>query len=268
MPDTGDKLIYAPSTEGHKSSKGARPSGASFFEKKEPFDQDKFMEDMKILHGDTKEEEVLAPVQQTMFEIDNEQQSFFGTRETLSVVGQLFDTYIVSQSGDSVYFIDMHAAHERILYEKLREKDSVDTQLLLDPVIVSLSADEKTALLENTEILDKLGFMIEEMGEREVTVRGVPTYLKYEGIETSVTELAVSMAQGRENTSFEAREWLYHSMACRAAIKAGHKCPREEMVELTEKILCGDVPKYCPHGRPVYFKMTKNEIEKKFGRIV
>ena len=133
---------------------------------------------------------------------------------------------------------------------------------------MSLSPNEKTALLAGKELLDRLGFLVEEMGEREVAVRGVPTYLSLAAASSAVTELAASMAGGKEDATFEQREWLYHSVACRAAIKAGHRCPPEEMVSLTQKILWGDVPKYCPHGRPVYFSMTRNEIEKRFGRIV
>lgn len=186
----------------------------------------------------------------------------------LKAIGTLFDTYIISQYGDEVYFIDMHAAHERILYEQLRTQNMINSQMLLDPVVVSLSRDEKESLTENENVLLKLGFVVESIGEREIVVRGIPTYLKESAAEDAVTEIAAEMASGKEDITFEAREWLYHSMACRAAIKAGHKCPEKEMISLTAKILCGDVPKYCPHGRPVYFRMTKSEIEKKFGRIV
>ena len=84
----------------------------------------------------------------------------------------------------------------------------------------------------------------------------------------AVTEIANGLLENSESLTFEAREWLMHSSACRAAIKAGHKASRTEMVSLAEQILCGDVPKYCPHGRPVYITMSKNEIEKRFGRIV
>lgn len=186
----------------------------------------------------------------------------------LKVIGELFRTYILAQTGDLLVFIDMHAAHERILFELINNTErKVDSQLLLEPVVVSLSLDEKSALMNNTEALDQLGFSVSEIGEREVAVREIPTYLKTGSAADAVTEIAVSLSENREELTFEAREWLMHSTACRAAIKAGHIASSAEMVALAEKILCGDIPKYCPHGRPVYFTLDRKEIEKRFGRI-
>ena len=186
----------------------------------------------------------------------------------LRVLGQAYKTYIIAENDDQLVFIDMHAAHERILFEKFRnEHQSVESQILLTPYIVSVELDEKNVLLDNGEALRNLGFVIEEFGTREVAVREIPTYLKETGIENAVVQIADALLDNSDDVTFEAREWLMHSVACRAAIKAGHVTPMEEMVELTEKIICGDVPKFCPHGRPVYFTLTKNEIEKRFGRI-
>ncbi len=186
----------------------------------------------------------------------------------LRVIGELFNTYILAETGDMLVFIDMHAAHERILFELLNEsKDTVDSQLLLEPVVVSLSLEEKQALVDSSEALEKLGFSLTEIGEREVAVREIPTYLKIGSAADAVTEIAVSLLDNREDLTFEAKEWLMHSSACRAAIKAGHKASSAEMISLTESIICGDIPKFCPHGRPVYFTVPKKEIEKRFGRI-
>jgi DNA mismatch repair protein MutL len=185
------------------------------------------------------------------------------------VIGEIFRTYIVAQAEDMLVLIDMHAAHERILYELIRdEHSSVDSQILLEPVVISMTPDEKQAVLDNSEIMEKLGFSVSELGEREVAVREIPTYLGTNGVADAVLEIANSLLENRESVTFEAREWLMHSSACRAAIKAGHVAPHQEMVALAEKILCGSIPKFCPHGRPVYFTMTKSEIEKRFGRIV
>ena len=187
----------------------------------------------------------------------------------LKVIGELFDTYIVAGAGDQMVMIDMHAAHERLLYELIRDAhQNVDSQILLEPVVVSLSPDEKQAILDNTDALEKLGFSVSELGEREVAVREIPTYLSNSAAADAVTEIANGLLDNSESLTFEAREWLMHSSACRAAIKAGHKASRTEMVSLAEQILCGSVPKFCPHGRPVYITMSKNEIEKRFGRIV
>ena len=211
-----------------------------------------------------------APVQTALTQDrPDEEDPVLFREDHLKVIGELFDTYIVAGAGNQMVMIDMHAAHERLLYELIRDAHrNVDSQILLEPVIVSLSPDEKQAILDNTEALEKLGFSVSELGEREVAVREIPTYLKNSAAADAVTEIANGLLENSESLTFEAREWLMHSSACRAAIKAGHKASRTEMVSLAEQILCGDVPKYCPHGRPVYITMSKNEIEKRFGRIV
>lgn len=189
--------------------------------------------------------------------------------EGLRVIGELFKTYILAEAQDQLVLIDMHAAHERILYELIRDAhSSVDSQILLEPVVVSLSVDEKQALIDNAEQLDRLGFSVSELGEREVAVREIPTYLKADAVADAVTEIANGLISNREELTFEAREWLMHSSACRAAIKAGHTAPHQEMVSLAEQIIYGNIPKYCPHGRPVYYTVSRNEIEKRFGRTL
>ena len=202
-------------------------------------------------------------------EAEDTEQMSLETDGQLRVIGELFRTYIVAETRDLLVLIDMHAAHERLLYELIRDAHaSVDSQILLEPVVVSLMPDEKQAVLDNSEILDRLGFSVSELGEREVAVREIPTYLSLKGAADAVTEIADALTEDRESVTFEAREWLMHSSACRAAIKAGHVAPQAEMVALAEKILCGSIPKFCPHGRPVYFTVTKDEIEKRFGRTV
>ena len=186
---------------------------------------------------------------------------------TLKVLGEIFNTYIVAQNNENLVLIDMHAAHERILFEELRNKDiRISSQLLMEPIIISLSPDEKQAILDNVAALDELGFKVEEIGQNEVAVREIPTYLKMGAVEGSVIEMADQLVNSREDLTFEAKEWLMHSVSCRAAIKAGHRATNEELVSLTSKILCGSVPKYCPHGRPVYVLLSKADLEKSFGR--
>ena len=187
----------------------------------------------------------------------------------IKIIGELFSTYILCEAGEQLILIDMHAAHERILFEKLRAAEgAVESQLLLEPITVSVSLQELQALMENTGSLEKLGFAVEQFGEREVAVREAPTYLKTSAVADAVSEMASSLAEGRQTLTFEAREWLLHSVACRAAIKAGHKAPLEEMAALANEILLGSVPKYCPHGRPVYVAFSRAELEKRFGRLV
>ena len=187
---------------------------------------------------------------------------------TLRVLGEVFQTYIIAQNDTNLVIIDMHAAHERILFEELRKSNmNVESQLLLEPVIITLLPNEKQALFDNADLLSNLGFMIDEIGQKEVAVREIPTYLSMNGVETVIVEIAEQLVNSREDLTFDAKEWLLHSVACRAAIKAGHKASKEEMISLTSKIMCGSVPKYCPHGRPVYMMLSKTEIEKSFGRL-
>ncbi|MBR3355857.1 MAG: DNA mismatch repair endonuclease MutL [Oscillospiraceae bacterium] len=187
---------------------------------------------------------------------------------TLRVLGEVFQTYIIAQNDTNLVIIDMHAAHERILFEELRKSNmNVESQLLLEPVIITLLPNEKQALFDNADLLSNLGFMIDEIGQKEVAVREIPTYLNMNGVETAIVEIAEQLVNSREDLTFDAKEWLLHSVACRAAIKAGHKASKEEMISLTSKIMCGSVPKYCPHGRPVYMMLSKTEIEKSFGRL-
>ena len=187
---------------------------------------------------------------------------------TLRVLGEVFQTYIIAQNDSNLVIIDMHAAHERILFEELRKRDmSIESQLLLEPVIITLMPNEKQAIFDNTELLSKLGFGVDEIGQKEVAVREIPTYLSMNGVEAAIVEIAEQLVNSREDLTFDAKEWLLHSVACRAAIKAGHKASKEEMISLTSKIMCGSMPKYCPHGRPVYMMLSKAEIEKSFGRL-
>ena len=187
---------------------------------------------------------------------------------TLRVLGEVFQTYIIAQNDTNLIIIDMHAAHERILFEELRNSNmKIESQLLLEPVIITLMPNEKQALFDNAELLSRLGFLVEEIGPKEVAVREIPTYLSMNGVESAIIEISEQLVNSREDLTFDAKEWLLHSVACRAAIKAGHKASKEEMISLTSKIMCGSVPKYCPHGRPVYMMLSKTEIEKSFGRI-
>lgn len=187
----------------------------------------------------------------------------------IRVLGELFGTYIVAQYGDTALFIDKHAAHERILFDRLEKsgEEAPARQILLEPVIVVLSRDEKQALLEGSETLARIGFLADDFGETEVAVREAPTYLSLRGVAGAVTEIARKMAAQSSDITARELEWLLHSAACRAAIQAGHKTSIQEMTRLAADILTGTAPKYCPHGRPVYFSMDKREMEKRFGRI-
>ena len=189
--------------------------------------------------------------------------------EPLRYVGELFRTYILAERGDEVCIIDKHAAHERQLFEKLAASyGDVPSQLLLEPVVVELSAEEKTALLANIDLLERAGLEIDDFGGNSVFLRAVPADVEQGSAEDLLVELAAKLVHGSRDALSEKTEWVLHSISCRAAIKAGDHTSPQELMVLAEKILSGEVPPFCPHGRPCVLKLTRKELEKQFGRIV
>jgi DNA mismatch repair protein MutL len=140
--------------------------------------------------------------------------------------------------------------------------------MLLQPVTVSLSADEYNAVIENTELLYEAGYDISDFGDRCVKVSACPTELINEDIPALVTEIAVYLSANIKTVMPEKLDWIYHSMACRAAVKAGNFTSSYEAEKFVGVVLSRDDIRYCPHGRPVLIEMTKKELEKQFGRIV
>lgn len=190
------------------------------------------------------------------------------SEEPLSYIGEAFKTYIITQRGDELCLIDKHAAHERILYEKLAAGyGDVGSQLLLVPVPVNLSAEEKQAVLQYDALLRAAGIEAEDFGGCTVLVRAVPADLEADDIEDLLVELAAKLARGAKDALSEKTEWVLHSIACRAAVKAGDQSKPAELLSLAQDILAGRVPPFCPHGRPVVLKLTKKELEKQFGRM-
>lgn len=189
--------------------------------------------------------------------------------EPLQYIGEAFKTYIITQRGHELCLIDKHAAHERILYERLaKDYGHVSSQMLLAPVTISLSAEEKIAVMQNLQLLMDAGVEAEDFGGNTVVVRAVPADVEIEDVEDLVVELAAKLARGSKDAYSEQTEWVLHSIACRAAIKAGDHTAPQQLMHLAEDILAGKVPPFCPHGRPVVLKLTQKELEKQFGRIV
>ena len=183
-------------------------------------------------------------------------------------MGEAFQTYIITQRGDELCLIDKHAAHERQIYEKLAaDYGNVPSQLLLAPLVISLSAEEKQALLENTGLLENAGIEVGDFGGSSVLLRAVPSDVEQKDLEDMLVEIAAKLAKGSRDALSEQTEWVLHSVSCRAAIKAGDRTSPEELMALAEKILSGEVPPFCPHGRPCVLKLTRKELEKQFGRI-
>jgi len=190
----------------------------------------------------------------------------FAAEEHINVLGEVFSTYILCQVGDEMIVIDKHAAHERILYEKLKRNIKTGKQMLLVPVTVKLSAEEKLAVMDNISLLEDQGFEIDEFGENGVIVRGIPMYITSEDPARLVSEIAFNLASGNKAEISEKLEWIFHSVACRSAIKAGDKAEINQLVQLVKDIRSEKIPLYCPHGRPVIITISKKELEKQFGR--
>ena len=189
-------------------------------------------------------------------------------QEPVLVIGEVLQTYIVAQWKDAVYFIDKHAAHERILYNDLKNTAHTDSQILLAPLTVSFSREEFGALTEVQDALEQAGFEVEEFGGSTLLVRAVPMMLADGGIAESLREIAGGLLSGKREITTDRLDWIYHSVACRAAVKAGNQSTPKERQTLAERVLLHDDIRTCPHGRPVCFELTKKEIEKQFGRIV
>ncbi len=184
------------------------------------------------------------------------------------IIGEAFKTYIFVELEDKMLMIDKHAAHERILFEKFKAQNISYQQMLLVPVTVSLSPDEYNAVLENTELLYKAGYEVSDFGDRCIKVNACPTELIGEDISTLITEIAGYLASNVRTIMPEKLDWIYHSMACRAAIKAGNTTTDLEIERFVKELLSRDDIRYCPHGRPVIVEVTKRELEKQFKRIV
>ena len=189
-------------------------------------------------------------------------------KEPVAYLGEAFRTYILVQWRGSLYFIDKHAAHERLLYEELKTADYSEPQQLLAPVSVLLGREEYAALSEQTELLAEAGFEVEDFGRNTLLVRSVPMMLTGCDIPATLQEIAAGFLSGGREVAVEKLDWIYHSTACRAAVKAGNISHPAELLRLAERVLTNDDIRYCPHGRPVCFELTRQELEKQFGRIV
>ncbi len=183
-------------------------------------------------------------------------------------LGEAFRTYIFAEYNGKLVIIDKHAAHERMLYNKLKsEMGEAPSQMLLKPVSVLLSKDGYMAVVENTDVMTRAGFEIEDFGEGTVIVRACPLNLEGEDITGLVGEMASYLVNNKRSVEPEKLDWLYHNIACRAAIKAGNVQTDYELIEFTKQLLADESIRFCPHGRPVLIEMTKYELDKQFGRI-
>jgi len=183
------------------------------------------------------------------------------------MVGELYRSYILVEQGDEAFLIDKHAAHERILFEKLRSNPlDITSQALLSPIPVRLRADAAAQLLAKTALLEELGFEIDEFGENTVLVRRVPMDLGEGQVADTLMEMADDLLSGRSADTDTVRDELLHTMACKAAIKAGWKTDDKELLALVKEVMSRHELKYCPHGRPICITLSKKQLEKQFRR--
>ena len=183
------------------------------------------------------------------------------------MVGELYNTYIIVEQGDEAFLIDKHAAHERILFEKLKaNQEGISAQSLLQPIPVRLSPSAAAELLANTDMLEELGFEIEEFGENTVLLRQIPMDLSPETAAEAVETLAADLLSGRRERKDTVRDELLHTVACKAAIKAGWHNDEQELLAVVKEVMSREELKYCPHGRPICVSLSKKQLEKQFKR--
>ncbi len=193
--------------------------------------------------------------------IDEDKQSF-------RFIGEAMNTYIIVETDNNkLVLIDKHAAHERIIFEKLkREKGTGSVQLLLIPITVTLEKNEYTVAIEHLDMFRNVGFDVEDFGNGTLIVRSAPSYLRNDDIEDTIIEICGYIAENRKNVMSEHMEWIYHNISCRSAIKAGDSSTAKELIDIAKTVFSDDSIRYCPHGRPVCIELSKYEIEKQFGR--
>ena len=183
------------------------------------------------------------------------------------LIGEAFKTYLIVEIENELYFIDKHAAHERMNFERFKAQATVETQMLLAPVVVNLTKDEFIAISENVELIKKCGFELEEFGESQIIVRAIPSLVDGDSVKDLMLEIAQKLLEHKTDILPDKIDWIYHSASCRGAVKAGDYTSRHEQEMFVKKLLSMPNIRFCPHGRPVFIKMSKYDIEKQFGRV-
>ncbi len=187
------------------------------------------------------------------------------------LIGQIFFTYWLVEQGNELYIIDQHAAHEKVLYERLcsaLKKGPAASQMLLEPVTVTVTQREKRIIEENAELFEKIGFRTESFGRNTYTIKAVPFIFDGTANPVFFTDIVDGLEDGRIRDGFELKEDRIASISCRAAVKGNNVLSAAEARSLIEDLLKLDSPFNCPHGRPTIIKISKYEIEKKFKRIL
>ncbi len=211
---------------------------------------------------------VSKPTEKVEIKAETTLKNYNETENTVRLIGEAYKTYIFIELNGTLCVIDKHAAHERILFNKLKSNENnLGSQMLLTPVTVSLGKEEYSAVTENIETISKAGFDIEDFGNGTVIVRSCPMDLDSCEIGALIEELAEYILKNRRDISPEHLDWIYHNVACRSAIKAGDINSDMELLALAKQVVNDNDVRFCPHGRPVMIEISKYELEKQFGRI-
>ncbi len=202
----------------------------------------------------------LLPEEQTVME---------GVQKTpFRIIGEAMETYIIAQRGNSLWLIDKHAAHERMHFDRMRgQKKETVIQPLLLPLVCRFSPEEAAIIEENGPLLERLGFKAESLGMGNVAIRQIPAQIDETQAESVISDICAAVKRGDRQPDTEAvTDEIYHTMACKAAIKAGMKTTPQEMEIIAEKVFSGEI-RYCPHGRPAAVELTKSALDRLFKRI-
>lgn len=260
-------LIQRTFTKNDTELKNQEQNKPVFKSEKFSVDVENETEDKAFNNQETTKEPQEKPVDKVLEEAQMSSAKDNDAEIEFKVIGEAFKTYIIVEVDSKLLIIDKHAAHERMIFEDLKNKAKIsNTQLLLSPVTVTVSKEEYSVLMENRQILSDAGFEVDDFGTGTIVVRECPVELGSQDIIQTVQEIAGYLLSSREPVP-EQVDWIYHSMACRAAIKAGDKTSNYELLHFVKSLLSNNAIRYCPHGRPVFIEMTKKELEKQFGRI-
>ncbi len=223
----------------------------------------------KVCAPSAKPAEIPKPVPAPQPEPEEPQQEAISMPQVIPwrLVGELYNSYIIVEQGEEAFLIDKHAAHERILFEKLKaNQEAISAQALLTPIPVRLNPEAAAALLAEEALLEQLGFQIEAFGENSVVIRQIPMDLSEEAAAESLEAMAADLLSGRRERTDSIRDELLHTVACKAAIKAGWTNDEKELLPLVKRVMEDDSLKYCPHGRPICVSLSKKLLEKQFKR--
>lgn len=185
------------------------------------------------------------------------------------IVGEVFRTYIIVEYDGEMYLLDKHAGHERYIFEQIKKREKkLAVQMFLEPVIVMLSFEEYDAIIANLDTIAELGFCIEDDVAPGVAVKGIPSVIEGTNPNDIIPQLAENFLSYKNDPQLDLVDELFHSIACKSAIKANDYNDIRELEKLVDMIFFNEEIRYCPHGRPVMIKLTKRDIEKQFRRVL